>query len=165
MARRHESLIPLSRQHHSALVLCLRIRRLYGSDGKGIPGRRKLDAMARETVELFDSELSAHFKAEEEVFLLQMKAALGSDSEVCRLLAELEQEHLRIQKCVEALRNTGPELRFLKELSSVLEEHVRKEVQVLFPLFERLIPPLLAKALGAALQKRLSPFHCSTHPG
>ena len=165
MARRHESLIPLSRQHHNALVLCLRIRKLYGSDGKGFPGRKQLDAMAREAVELFDSALSAHFKAEEEVLFLKMKAALGTDSEAGRLLAELEREHLAIQKCVEALRDAGSEPPFLREFSSRLEDHVWKEERVLFPLFERLMPPPLAEAIGPALQERLSPPRCTPHPG
>ena len=63
-SRRHESIIPLSREHQYGLLECLRIHR-------GIEGHRtdvsRLSERAEKVIRFFESDLKKHFKAEERV--------------------------------------------------------------------------------------------------
>lgn len=132
MKKRHESLIPLSREHHYALMLCLRINR-------GLAGHINdagwLQAKALKATLFFESDLVAHFKAEEAVLFPAMRSVTSATA----LIAELLDEHRRIEGLVGELR--GKDSRTiaasLSEFAKLLEAHIRKEERQLFPLCER----------------------------
>jgi iron-sulfur cluster repair protein YtfE (RIC family) len=132
MKRRHESLVPLSREHHYALMLCLRINR-------GLAGRVNdadwLQAKALQATLFFASNLVAHFKAEEEILFPSMRSVSSASG----LIAELLAEHRRIEGLVEELRLKGSLTiaASLREFAKVLEAHIRKEERQLFPIWER----------------------------
>jgi iron-sulfur cluster repair protein YtfE (RIC family) len=145
-SRRHDSLIPLSREHHYALMLCLRLHR-------GLPIHQHDDDWLRikrdQTVEFFDSDLTPHFRAEEEVLFPAMRNLAGADA----LLDELLSEHDRIRLLIRSLRDaSGNSLATaLNEVADLLESHIRKEERQLFPIYERQASVELARSVGEAI--------------
>lgn len=143
MKRRHESLIPLSREHHYALMLCLRINR-------GLKARVDdtdwLRAKALQATLFFESDLVAHFKAEEEILF----PAMRSVSSATGLIAELLAEHRRIEGLVGELRQMGSITiaASLREFAKLLEAHIRKEERQLFPICEKEFSRSIATHLG-----------------
>jgi len=140
--RRSDSLIPFSRQHQYALLLCMRIHR-------GLPVRENdeewVRAKAAQAVRFFEVDLIPHFKAEEEVLFPSMRD-FSSSSE---LLGELLAEHRRLERLVEQLRDEESFLtEVLKEFADLLEGHIRKEERQLFPIFEEEASDELAKSVG-----------------
>jgi iron-sulfur cluster repair protein YtfE (RIC family) len=132
--KRHDSLVPLSRDHHEALMLCLRIHR-------GLPARggdlEWVASKARQVAAFFESHLVRHFRSEEEGVFPKLKGI--EDASV--LIAELLSEHRRLEKLVEALRDCKREetASLLSNFADLLESHIRKEERVLFPLYERYV--------------------------
>jgi hemerythrin-like domain-containing protein len=95
--RRHKSLIPLSREHHYGLMLCLRIHR-------GLPLRGNDETWVREkagrAAQFFATDLAAHFRAEEVVLFPAMRGPAGASA----LLSELVPEHRELEALAERLR-------------------------------------------------------------
>lgn len=152
MARRHESLIPLSHGHHHGLVLSLRIRHALTHTSPDVETLRQL---ARAVVFFFESDLRPHFAAEEEGLFPLMEANLGH----LDLLAELQQEHERFREWIEELRHSMdafPSAETLRAFGTLLHDHIRKEERILFPIFEERMPPEEARRAGAVIAERLA---------
>ena len=145
-SRRHESLIPLSREHHYALMLCLRIRR-------GLRQHKEdaawLALTARDAVSFFEGDLIPHFEAEEAVLFPAMREFSGTSE----LIRELLDEHRELGGLVEQLRRpegvrlAGP----LNGFADLLEAHIRREERSLFPIYEQQASPELARRVGQAI--------------
>ena len=147
MARRHESLIPLSRQHNHALILSLLIRRRDGiEEGEGA----WLEKTAARVRRAFDAELSGHFEVEESVLFPDMERHLGR----LKLISELTEEHQLLRGLVQKIERT-PILARCDEFSALLDAHVRKEERRLFVEFEKRMPPKEALRLGREIESRL----------
>ncbi|HET8674479.1 MAG TPA: hemerythrin domain-containing protein [Blastocatellia bacterium] len=146
--RRHESLIPLSREHHYGLMLCLRIHRglpQHGHDEAWL--RAKADQAAR----FFASDLAPHFKAEEEALFPAMRDFRGASE----LLSELLSEHRELERLAGRLGGTDPaELHeALVRFADLLEGHIRKEEREAFPLYEKQAGVELAAEVGRAVKR------------
>ena len=111
--RRHPALLPLSRDHHHALVIARRLRDATGQT-------------AVETVGVFlahwHSKEKQHFRIEEEL-LLPAYAAYG-DSEHPAVLQMLD-DHAVIRDDAERLTD-APSLELLHDLGSRLRSHVER---------------------------------------
>ena len=156
-SRRHDSLIPLSREHQYALMLCLRIHR-------GLLERKSdnewLQTKAGQAVRFFEGEMITHFKAEEE-FLFP---AMSELPDARRIIDELIAEHEDMRQLIDQLRN--PDLSSLaatlKEFADTLETHIRKEERQLFPVYEQQASPeiivrverAILNLIGSASQPR-----------
>lgn len=146
-SRRHESLIPLSREHHYGLMLCLRIHRglpLHEGDERWV--REK----AAQAAQFFATDLAAHFQAEEEALF----PAMRDFADVSELLNELLSEHRQLE--VLAGRLKGSEavglVAALNEFADLLEAHIRKEERELFPLYEKQVGTELAAEVGREIK-------------
>lgn len=150
-AKRHPSLIPLSRDHHHGLVLAFRLR-------EGLPRNRKSSdspqEQAADTVRFFHDNLVAHFCAEEEVLFPAIRTYLPQAS---ALLDTLSTEHVEVRVQVEHLAQISPDEATLqtrlKAFGDLLERHIRREERELFPLYETHIPEAEATRLGAAITR------------
>ncbi|MCS6816537.1 MAG: hemerythrin domain-containing protein [Blastocatellia bacterium] len=152
MARRHESLIPLSHGHHHGLVLSWRIKRALARESLEEEALRQL---ARAVVSFFESDLAPHFAAEEEGLFPIMEANLGR----LDLLMELREEHERFRAWIEELRRSidaSPSMETLRAFGVLLHDHIRKEERVLFPIFEERMPPDEARRAGSVIVERLT---------
>jgi mannose-6-phosphate isomerase-like protein (cupin superfamily) len=134
--RRHPALVPLSHDHHHALVRARRLRRAAAGEGD-------LPAAVAAFVRGFARESVLHFREEEEeLFPLVLRHAPAASG----LLQELVGEHLRLHAL--AGRLAEGELDAAAEAGELLERHVRREERELFPLAEERVPAAALAALG-----------------
>jgi iron-sulfur cluster repair protein YtfE (RIC family) len=148
-SRRHNSLIPLSHDHHHALVLCLRIHQ--GLKKKCDDGGW-LKLMTEETIRFYESDLTSHFKIEEEVLF----PAMRNVSEATELIEELLSEHRALENFIGRLRQMNAQgiEETLTQLADCLKAHIRKEENSLFPIYEKSIPEELADTIGQKIKVR-----------
>ena len=96
-SRRHESIIPLSREHQYGLLVCLRIHR-------GIEGHKAdvswLSERAEKVIRFFESDLRKHFEAEEEIVF----PAMSSIEEARGTIRQLMEEHRNLERMIQRLR-------------------------------------------------------------
>jgi hemerythrin-like domain-containing protein len=140
--KRDEALAPLSRDHHQALFQALRLKRAAEPDaGEAVRG----------LIEFFDGHGALHFRVEEEVLLpwfVREGGADPADAAIVRVLTDHVWIRARIQKLREA---DGFHLDDVRELGERLDQHVRHEERVLFPLIEGTLPADDLAALGEAI--------------
>lgn len=113
--KRHESLIPLSRDHHHGLLLSWKIRT---GEKKGISTKR----MYSYANYFFNSQLVPHFRLEEDnVFPL-----LGAEDP---LVKQALKEHRELESLFTKENGTGEDL---TAIANLLEQHIRFEERILF---------------------------------
>jgi hemerythrin-like domain-containing protein len=140
--KRHPALIPLSHDHHHALVEARRLRQAADTP--------ESTAAATAFLRFFADESVPHFREEQEL-LFPLLVAL---EEARELLVQALLEHQRLHALTARLReivNTGGETAgVMRELGELLEAHVRLEERQLFPLIE----PLLEESAPLATRAR-----------
>ena len=135
--KRAQALIPLSHDHHHALVEARRLRR--AADEEADPS-----CAVTEFVRFFRTSSVPHFREEEEVLF-----PLLIDVEEARaLLVQALLDHQHLHALVAALE-AGRDVRAtMRELGERLEAHVRLEERQLFPLIERVAAAALDDAMA-----------------
>ena len=133
--KRSNELVPLSRDHHSGLLLCWKIR-------TGIKNGIDEKRIAAYVVFYYQSQLSGHFRQEEEyVFTLSgpqdsmIQKALDEHREINNLVAQLE-------------NNTSTGYAVLEQLADKLDDHIRYEERELFPYIEQNVASNLLVSAG-----------------
>lgn len=143
--KRHETLAPLSREHHGALILAQLIKR-NAPEYKGLP--TTISDKVVYAIDYYTNELKAHFKKEE----LLLKIVEDMHPEIARLSDEIVAEHALLKGLILSLKKAFDPEAVLNELGNELDAHIRKEERVLFPLIQehcteemlQKIQPLLA---------------------
>jgi len=128
--KRHESLIPLSHQHHSLLILAQLIKKdspFYKGLPTDLPEKRVY------TLNKFKEEIVPHFEAEE---LILIPFILGKNKRIDILSEEIVGEHKKISELIELIRNEVDIEENLDNLGNLLSEHIRKEERELFQLVQ-----------------------------
>ncbi|MGH9670226.1 MAG: hemerythrin domain-containing protein [Terriglobales bacterium] len=116
--KRDANLVPLSRQHFRALVLCMRIHRK----------RARPSLLQREMLVLYAEDVRFHFQAEEKfLFPAARRLALAEP-----LVRELQDEHKRLRHVFAAARRRALKSEELTRFADLLEGHIRKEERRLF---------------------------------
>lgn len=142
--KRHPSLAPLSREHHPALVLAQLLKK-DAPPYKGLPAA--VNDKAAYAEQLFHSELEAHFRKEEN---LLAKVAFHHP-EIITLAKEIEQEHRQLAAAFAGIQLSADKVNDLDDLGRKLEQHIRKEERVLFPLLEKICAPQLLQEIAVLL--------------
>jgi hemerythrin-like domain-containing protein len=137
--KRDANLVPLSRQHFRALVLCMRIHRKRAARG----------VLQREMLELYAEDVRVHFQAEEK-FLFPAARRLAS---VAPLVRELLTEHKKLRRAFAAARRRTLKGEELVRFADLLEGHVRKEERRLFEQCQKRMPAEELGAIGARMQE------------
>ncbi|HEY7219556.1 MAG TPA: hemerythrin domain-containing protein [Candidatus Binatia bacterium] len=150
---RHPSLIFLSHDHHHGLALALRCRKQSLGQLKPM-GAAGLRERAEEFSAFYESNLVAHFRAEEEVLFPAIRSSV---SEAGPIIDDLVREHRQIGERIPELAVGTGLAKTLFDLGDLLERHIRKEERELFPLFEQHIEKIQADSVGAELKKILAP--------
>ena len=141
--KRHESLIPISRQHHGGLLTARLLQHgapLY----KGMPSS---PAGKRDYVLAFLKEhLLPHFQLEEKtVFIL----ASNYSDELKQQAQSLQAEHRQLEQLVLTLPHVDesslPDK--LDEAGKLLERHIRQEERVFFEIIQQQLPDEKLKEL------------------
>lgn len=128
--KRHETLAPLSREHHGALILAQLIKRnapVY----KNLP--TTIGDKVEYTLQFFNNELKNHFK-KEELLLHKVKEIHPS---ITTLADEIFAEHILLKNLFHSLKDTYDAEAVLNELGNELDAHIHKEERVLFPLIQK----------------------------
>jgi hemerythrin-like domain-containing protein len=133
--KRHPALVPLSHDHHHALVQAKRLR------NEGMPA-------ARDFLRFFKAETTRHFREEEE---LVFPLLYGEEPEQLR---EVLLQHQRLRALAARLRD-GEDV--AAELADLLEAHIRLEERDLFELIQRLVPADKLDAIGLAPREPAPP--------
>ncbi|MCL6522793.1 MAG: hemerythrin domain-containing protein [Firmicutes bacterium] len=138
MARRNEGLIPLSQQHHRALVAGKSLRDAARDPSDAGALRRA----AEEFLAFWREDGAAHFRREEDLLLpFYGRWGEANDPRVVRMLVEHVELRTRVQQLEEALAaGREPEAGFLADLGRRMSDHVRLEEDEVFPLIEATVP-------------------------
>ncbi|TDR70619.1 hemerythrin domain-containing protein [Paludibacterium purpuratum] len=119
--KRSAALVPLSREHHTALVLAKRI-------ASHCDDAAALAELMRQIQTRHAADLLAHFDEEERVLPPVLQG--GDPEPVLRLL----DEHARLRTLLQ--RIDADDRQALNEFATLLAAHVRFEERELFPRFE-----------------------------
>ncbi|MFL6444229.1 MAG: hemerythrin domain-containing protein [Candidatus Sulfotelmatobacter sp.] len=142
---RDKSLIPLSHQHQHVLALCVRIER-----ASPIP-QNDLGAWQEEAAHLFQSEISVHFAAEEQIVF----PAAGEFQELKALVRELIAEHTSLRSMLARAQEGALSSDDILLLARSLSTHIRTEERQLFERMQQLLSNEELGVLGGKLQPAL----------
>jgi len=132
--KRHESIVPLSRDHHHGLLCCWKIRQGIKKD----IAAERIGAYIRY---FWNLHLKTHFEEEEQLLFLVQDPLCAQAVAEHRMLSALEES-------IAANPATGD----LEAFAGLLDRHIRFEEWVLFPHLERTLPAEKLAAIGAVLQ-------------
>ena len=127
--KRHPALIPLSREHHGALILA----RLLQKDApvyKGLP--TDTQGKAEYAYKFYQEELVKHFEDEERV----LKLVTGVESNLDLMIKTIYHEHQELHELFQSIANHPDLSSHLDQIGKTLETHIRKEERELFPLMQ-----------------------------
>lgn len=133
-------LAALSREHHVALEVALRLRRATDADA---------ETVREAALDFWRGEGRAHFCLEEELLLPAFAGRVPADDpDIVRVLVE----HVDVRRRIADLQAGGrADAAALKALGELLNGHVRHEERTLFPRIEAGMHGEELAALGAAL--------------
>ena len=150
--RRHESIVPISRQHHRGL-LTARLLQHGAPPYKGMP--ETPEAKRDYTLNFLQQHLLPHFKLEEETVF---KLAPEVSEELAQQTKQLQEQHQHLEQLIIALPDaTRVELPDrLHKIGKLLEQHIRHEERVFFEQLQQELPDEKLKALQQMVQQHLS---------
>ena len=156
--KRHAALVPLSREHTTALALALRIsRQVPGADAGGIA------TVYSDLIAFWSRGLLPHFRAENECLLARLIRHVEPADEV---VLRTQRDHLGIEALVADMRDTDDtESRraLLLAFGERLRTHVRWEEDVLFRATQEQLTPGELASLGADITERVGDGSTAQH--
>ena len=135
--KRSDELAPLSRDHHQALFVAMKLKRAEADGAEAFLG-------------FIAAHGGDHFRIEEEILL---PAWIASDPGADRALAErVAAEHLGLRAAARQLRERDLDAGGIRAVGELLERHVRFEERELFPLIEAGLGAQRLAELGAEIE-------------
>ena len=135
--KRNYNLVPLSKDHHSTLLFCWKIR-------TGLKLKVETDRMKRYVQYFWQAHMQPHFYEEETILFVPIP-----DAAVKKALNEHADIKAQIETII-ASKNVEP-LQF-KMLADAVDNHVRYEERELFPHLENMLTEEQLKEIGNKLQ-------------
>jgi hypothetical protein len=143
MARRHESLIPLSHEHHDALLLAWRLR-------TGDLSKREPQLRGKHVSAFFDYRLINHLKLEEELLFPAIGPVLCVEASLIDLLLG---DHRELRAKVASIKAGAHDQ--VDSFCALLERHIRTEERQLFVLAQNRMKPGEMAELGRQIKAQL----------
>ena len=126
--KRHEALVPLSREHHQGLLLCWKIKAGFS---KNVDVKR----IKRYADWFFHEYLVPHFAEEENVlFPILGNGNVASTELNAGLVERAVKEHRELERLFADMTNVEQSLRSIAEL---LDKHIRFEERELFEVIQQ----------------------------
>ena len=138
--KRHAALAPLSREHHHSLILAQLLKKdapIY----KGLP--QKPEDKVVYALHTFKASIEPHFKKEEIIF----EKIKDCNATIQTLVEEIITEHRELSVGFQQLAESVNIVEALDKLGRALENHIRKEERILFPLIQQNCPEEILKKL------------------
>ncbi|GAB3799463.1 hemerythrin domain-containing protein [Virgibacillus kimchii] len=131
--KRHESLKDLSRHHMIGLHLALKLKRA-GTE----KSRLSIEEIMKDADDFWNPGGQEHFREEEEILL----PAYAQYEDINKPeVIEMLMEHVKLRSLFDQLlKLKETDLDMMHELGALLENHIRKEERVLFPMIEKALP-------------------------
>jgi len=145
--KRHPALYTLSHDHHQGLILAQQLKK-GAPQYKGMPST--IEGKKEFTISFYNTGLIKHFKDEEEI-LFPMSS--GKNASIDKLIAEIVNEHRKLEALIEEIRTTAELERVMDELGHLLEKHIRKEERELFVMIEEALNENDLDLLSAKLKQ------------
>ena len=127
--KRHPALIPLSREHQPALLLA-QLLKINAPAFNGMP--TTLPDKAAFALKMYTLNLKNHF-IKEEAMLASIK---NLNKSIDALTEEITMEHQLLRAAFLALDKPNHTIEELDALGNQLDDHIRKEERILFPLIQ-----------------------------
>lgn len=143
--KRHPSLIPISRQHHTMLLLAQLLKK-NAPDYRGLP--TTLEGKATYALDLYNNLIQSHFALEEEKLIAFIEI---EDAEIQVLIQEILHEHQLMKNQFVLIENQIYDLESLHELGQLLDDHIRKEERIFFQKLQAILSEEELQALGKHL--------------
>ncbi|TAH41792.1 MAG: hemerythrin domain-containing protein [Bacteroidetes bacterium] len=128
--KRHPSLVNLSRDHYSGLLLSSVLK-------KDTPDFKNMPVSPGDKVvfvkDKYVTELRGHFLTEEEILFPFVS---GRKAEIDQLIKELILEHRELELRINSLEGVADLVNALNETGYLLESHIRKEERQLFQMIQ-----------------------------
>ena len=140
---RNEQIKKLSREHHSSLLFCWKIR-------QGLKNNLQPQRIFDYIQYYWQQNLQPHFREEEKILFAPIK-----DRQVQRAI----NEHKQIRRQIEGLANNLAKIDIQKNLARIadmVDDHVRYEERTLFPHLEKKLNKEQLKNIGEQIQKQYS---------
>jgi hemerythrin-like domain-containing protein len=150
--KRHTALILLSHDHHKGLLLAQLLKK-NAPAYKGLPSDP--DGKMNYAVEAFKSDLTIHFKDEEEILFPLLRS---KTSELEELIGELLHEHKIIEDGITSLKQSDELVKQLDEIGMMLEKHIRKEERILFQKAQSVLSEVELINIESGIQKSRENF-------
>ncbi len=150
MSKRQDTVGAVASEHQRSLLLALHLQQGEKALAKTI-SYDPLD-QAREIVEFYDLHLAEHFEIEEHILFPMIVRTIPASAS---LINELTEEHRSLERMVNELRQEGfKDLGLkLRSFGKLLESHILKEDQHLFPQFDRHAPATALLEVEREIQK------------
>lgn len=147
--KRHPALVPLSRDHHGALVQARALRLAAG--GTDAERRRHPSSeTARGFLDFYERELRGHIDDEERALLPRCKAVDPAGTE--RILAEHRELEALVAAIGEALAAGKDPLTPMAQAGQLLDDHVRFEERSFFEVVQRALSADALLEIGRAIE-------------
>ena len=144
--KRHDALAPLSREHHGALILAQLLKNIT-TVYTGLPA--DVIGKAAYAIRFYNEELVKHFKEEEDIVIATIT---GIDAALDILANEIIAEHKDLRILFTTINDSSDLSAHLEKIGNTLEQHIRKEERIFFPLVQQ----LCNQAQLATIEKALS---------
>ena len=128
--KRHEALAPLSREHHGTLILAQLLKK-NAPAYKGLPTNAA--GKAAYALRQFEELIKKHFQQEENM----LEKAKDCHDDIKNLAIEIILEHQQLTALFLSLNAASAPEDTMDRLANALENHIRKEERVLFPLLQQ----------------------------
>ena len=156
--KRAPALVPLSREHNTALVLALRIKReVPGGDASVVR------AVYDDLISFWARGLLPHFRVENECLLARLVRHVPVEDELVR---RTQRDHLSIEALVADMGDNA-DLDYrrgrLLEFAESLRTHIRWEEDVLFAATQEQLTRPEMDALDEDIRERVGEGHQGTH--
>lgn len=135
--KRNKNLQPLSRQHHNALMAVLLLK-------KGLNKQADVNVMCHFILTVWNNELQNHFQLEEN----WLKPASDSNHHI--LYQRMISEHAVIEKFIDLFHTNKYTAAVIDQFQQLLEQHIRFEDRIFFPLLETVLSTDELAGIGAA---------------
>ncbi|AFN74871.1 Hemerythrin HHE cation binding domain protein [Melioribacter roseus P3M-2] len=124
--KRHPSLVELSKEHHDGLILA-QILKKDAPAYRDLPSDR--EGKRKYALQFYREDLVKHFYKEEKILL---PFCSGISPELDKLFQRMLEEHKRLEKLFDKLKNESDYENAMHEIGKLLDDHIRMEERELF---------------------------------